>query len=510
MDKALVKKSDILKIKYKFFINRIVTYFSFLLLPLLIQKTENLALFTQCLILLVYILFMGSQWYLFGKEIDHRLKIYYKANSSLERIIYRLLLGNIGLILLFNLFSLLPAGFVGILFWGFFIILGIFYSWPTRGKIIEETMVSQFSEIRYLDAFEKTILSLSVVTFFITLPDFPLFENVEALKLYLDPYEKVSFLIWNYLSFLYYPFQQFPKLYNLIWNFHFYFIGLGSFLFAFYCLLRYFFSRRLSMLGTYAIISSWSLSRLVVNDFFNAVTSGLPLVWLWSVMWSTRSGTYRSGLFTGLIFFYLVLFNPVYILLMPLTLLGVYFGFLPKKTVWFKRQWIKYNVFGTVLGLLIAVVSLGDPGNFSLQQSSILSLLQDAVIRKAFFIIAPLGLLLIFLYVTNLSNYLLTYINLDRKKLNEVLFGIGVLVSFGFLLSPNFFNGLAPLWALSFLALFPIEWIFQSISRLRSKRNLIYGMYILVCLLDSQMENRIRIVAKMFLDNESLKYLIQY
>ena len=304
--------------------------------------------------------------------------------------------------------------------------------------------------------------------------------------------------------------QEFPKLYNLVWNFHFYFIGIGSFLFAFYCLLRYFFSRRLSMLGTYAIISSWSLSRLVVNDFFNAVTSGLPLVWLWSVLWSTRSGTYRSGLFTGLIFFYLVLFNPVYILLMPLTLLGVYFGFLPKKTTWFKRQWLKYNVFGAVLGLLIAVVSLADPSHFSLQQSSVLSLLQDAVIRKAFFIIAPLGLILIFLYVTNLSNYLLTYINLDRKKLNEVLFGMGVLVFFGFLLSPNFFNGLAPLWALSFLALFPIEWIFQSISRLRSKRNLIYGMYILVCLLDSQMENRIRIVAKMFLDNESLKYLIQY
>ena len=139
MDKALVKKSDILKLKYKFFLNRIVTYFSFLLLPVLIQKTEQLALFTQSLILLVYILFLGSQWYLFGKELDHRLKIYYKANSSLERIIYRVLLGNIGLILLFNIFSLLPSAFLGGVFWGFFICLGIFYSWPTRGKIIEET-----------------------------------------------------------------------------------------------------------------------------------------------------------------------------------------------------------------------------------------------------------------------------------------------------------------------------------------------------------------------------------
>ena len=134
----------------------------------------------------------------------------------------------------------------------------------------------------------------------------------------------------------------------------------------------------------------------------------------------------------------------------------------------------------------------------------------DAIYRKAFFAIAPLGIILIALYSSNISNYLLTYINLDRKKLGEVMFGIAILFIFGSFVSPTFFNGLSIMWTLAFLSLFPIEWIFQSISRLRSKRNLIYAMYILVCLLDSQMENRLRIVAKMFLDNESLKYLIQY
>ena len=139
-----------------------------------------------------------------------------------------------------------------------------------------------------------------------------------------------------------------------------------------------------------------------------------------------------------------------------------------------------------------------------------LSSMMDSIMRKAFFVIAPLGGLLIFLYLTNLSNYLLTYVNIDRKKLVEVLSGIFFITILGLFVSTSFFNGLTSLWILAFFALFPIEWIFQSISRLRSKRNLIYGMYILVCLLDSQMENRIRIVAKMFLDNESLKYLIQY
>ena len=162
------------------------------------------------------------------------------------------------------------------------------------------------------------------------------------------------------------------------------------------------------------------------------------------------------------------------------------------------------------MGLIVAVLSMPQEGLFVFDGAYLLSSVQDSIFRKAFFIIAPLGAILIFLYLTNLSNYLLTYVNIDRKKLGEVLSGILAISALGFLVSTSFYHGVTTLWVLSFFALFPIEWIFQSISRLRSKRNLIYGMYILVCLLDSQMENRIRIVAKMFLDNESLKYLIQY
>ena len=147
-------------------------------------------------------------------------------------------------------------------------------------------------------------------------------------------------------------------------------------------------------------------SRLVVNDFFTAVTSGLPLIWLWSLMWSTRSGTYRSGLFTGLVSFYMALFNPAYIALMPLTLLGVYFLFLPQKTDWYKRQWLKYNVFGAVMGLIVAVLSMPQEGLFVFDGAYLLSSVQDSIFRKAFFIIAPLGAILIFLYLTT---YLITF-----------------------------------------------------------------------------------------------------
>jgi hypothetical protein len=44
--------------------------------------------------MLAYIMFMGGQWYLLGKEIDHRLKIYFRANSSIDRVLYRLIIGQ--------------------------------------------------------------------------------------------------------------------------------------------------------------------------------------------------------------------------------------------------------------------------------------------------------------------------------------------------------------------------------------------------------------------------------
>ena len=44
--------------------------------------------------LLVYLIFMIGQWYLLGKEIDHRLKIYYRVNSSMDRTVYRIFTGS--------------------------------------------------------------------------------------------------------------------------------------------------------------------------------------------------------------------------------------------------------------------------------------------------------------------------------------------------------------------------------------------------------------------------------
>jgi hypothetical protein len=129
-----VNKSGIIKLKSKFFINRAVTYFSFLLIPLYISKTVELNQFFQTIIIIFYLLFMAGQWYLLGKEVDHRLKIYFRANSSIDRILYRLILGNVVILLYFNLLALLPDEMLKHFFWGTWVVLGLFLLLAYQGE----------------------------------------------------------------------------------------------------------------------------------------------------------------------------------------------------------------------------------------------------------------------------------------------------------------------------------------------------------------------------------------
>lgn len=511
MGDSLVKKSDFIKIKSKFFINRIFMYFSFLLVPILIQNGNTFSFFAQSNILIIYLIFMVGQWYLFGKEIDHRFKIYFRVNSSMERIVYRVFMGSMAMLFLFNFFYLFPESMTKYLFWGFFGLFGLFYSWPTRGKIIEDSMTDQFGEMKFLDSFERTVFVLSVITFLVSLPELALFENIEALKLYFDPNEKVSHLLWNYLSVLYHPFSAYPKLYNLIWSFHFYFISMGLFVTAFYGMLRHFFSRRLSILGLFALLSSWSYARALNTDYFFSFTTTIPLLWTWAVLWTTRSGTYRSGLFTGLMCSFAVLANVLNIVLLPITICMFYFVFLKEYTEWYRRQWIKYNLLGVFIASLILLSQAHTAQFMKLSQLSFLfDQIGELIYRKAFFVIAPLGLLLCLILFLKSMKPRLNFLNFDLAKLKEILICFLVVLFVGLFINPQFLAGFSLIWILVFFSLVPLEWIFQSISRLRSKRNLIYALYILVCILDSHLENRIRVIGKIFLDQESLKYLIQF
>lgn len=495
MDNALAKNSNIWWEKSKFFINRLLIYFSFLLLPVWIQKTLEINIFVQSLLMLAYLMFMAGQWYLLGKEIDHRLKIYFRANSSIDRVLYRVIIGNATMMIIFNLMSFIPDSIVRHFFWGFFVVLGLFYSWPTRGKIIEESVSTQFTEYRYLDSFEKTVLFLTIAMFVTSMPSFPFLNNLETLKLIIDPDEKMHGQMWNYMYMNFFPFKKFPHMVNLGWSMHFYFISFSLYLLAFYGIMRFFMSRRLSILGLFGLVSTWSFSLFLKKDPYITTTTCFSVLWVWSILWCIKSSTYRSGLMYGLLCYVGVVLNFNFIFLFPVGLALLYFFFLKESTDWYRGQFVKYTMLGMFLILLTMITHI-DLRFFEQTYSlkDFVSYLKVVIDRKAFYSLSILGLITLILMIFKPNRKTFTVLTLDIKRLREFTVLVVCLILMSFLVEKDLAHNFGLLWFIVFLCILPLEWIFQSISRLRSRRNFIYMIYVMVCLLDSHFEGRVRIL----------------
>ncbi len=449
--------------------------------------------------MIAYLMFMGGQWYLLGKEIDHRLKIYFRANSTIDRVLYRLIIGHATMILVFNLMSFIPESIVRHFFWGFFVIIGLFYSWPTRGKIIEESVSTQFTEYKYLDAFEKTVLFLTLAMFVTSMPSFPFLSNLETLKLIVDPEEKMHGQMWSYLHMNFFPFRRFPHLVNLGWSMHFYFINFSIYLLAFYGILRFFISRRLSILGLFALISTWSFSLFLKKDPYLCATTCFSVVWVWSILWCIKSSTYRSGLMYGLLCYAGVVLNYNYFFLFPVGLCLLYFFFLKDSTDWYRAQFVKYSMLGLFLILVTMITHIDlrfseNAYNWSQFKSYFLVILK----RKAFYSLSVIGFFTLIMMNFKPNRKTLSVLTLDVRRLREFSILVLCILIMSFVLDKDLSQSFGILWFIVFLAILPLEWIFQSLSRLRSRRNFIYMIYVLVCLLDSHFEGRIRIMYNFF------------
>lgn len=498
MENTLVNSSNIFKLKWKFFTFRVVSYFSFLLIPVYVQKGFQVSSPAMAVMMTLYILFIVSQWFLLGKEIDHRLKIYFRVNSSIDRVVYRLFLGMFFFILLFNLINLLDAKWIYNSYWITWAVLGLFYSWPTRGKIIQESVSSNFGEFRFLDNFEKTLVGLILIMFVFSLPDLPPLVNIEMLKLYFDPLEKMGNPMWNFLLINYYPFKSYPDLFRLAWSLHFYIVGMGLFLLVFYAFLRFFVTRRLSLLGVFAVVSSWSFSKTLASNVEFSMLTTYSLIWVWTLLWVTKSSTYRAGLFMGLVSFYGTLLNPSFAILVFFQLGFLLFLFLKDRTLWFKRQLVKYALFGVILTILrlLSHSDLLEP--LHSMDFGIIKLIGKEIDRKGFYILGIFGFMLTLLkyfkpQITFLKNF-----HIERESITIFLVSFSIYVLFSLFWDDSLITGFGMMWPLAFLSLIPLEILFQSLSRMRSSRNMIYLIYILICLLDSHFEGRVKLFLKIF------------
>lgn len=499
MENTLEKNSNILWEKSKFFLNRAVIYFSFLLLPVWIQKTLEINIFVQSLMMLLYLIFMAGQWYLLGKEMDYRLKIYFRANSSIDRVLYRVIIGNAAMMIIFNLMSFIPDSIVRHFFWGFFVVVGLFYSWPTRGKIIEESVSTQFTEYKYLDAFEKTVLILTIALFVVSMPSFPFMSNLETFKLIVDPEEKMNSQLWNYLHMNFYPFRRFPHLVNLGWSMHLYYVSFSLYLLAFYGILRFFISRRLSILGLFALVSTWSFSIFLKKDMYTCATTTFSVLWVWSILWCVKSSTYRSGLMYGLLCYAGVVLNYNHIFLFPVGLLLLYFSFMRDSTDWYRSQFVKYTSLGMFL-ILVTLITHVDLRFFEHSMSLVQfkSYFNGLLKRKAFYLLSFLGIVSTLVLIFKPHRKLLAVMTIDHKRLKDFNVLVLCVIALSLIVEKDLTQSFGLLWYVVFLCILPLEWIFQSISRLRSRRNFIYMIYVILCLLDSHFEVRVRIMTNFF------------
>ena len=499
MPSSRENKNSILFAKIKFFFYRFIIYFSFLLLPIWIQKSLELGFFLQSFIMTLYIIFIVCQWFLLGKEIDYRLKIYFRVNSAMDRVVYRLLLGMCFFVLYFNIINFFPPKWIYNLFWTTWIILGLFYSWPTRGKIIEESLISNFKESCHLDSFEKTLIVLISIIFITSIPQLPTLADKEALKIFFDNTRNLNSQIWNFLTVNYYPFYKYPSLLKIAWFMHFYFVGIGLFLLTFYTFLRFFISRRLSLLGIFALISSWSFTKILTFEYGSSLVTTYLLIWIWLTLWIAKSSTYRTGLVLGLVNYFGALINPANGFLVLPQLLLLFFLYLKEKTLWFKKQFLKYTAPGLVLIAFVLLShwnNLGDTNNLSF--SSYIKEAITIISRKSFNILAIFGVFILmakyFLPQWKISREL----QFDIKKMSQVNFLILVLILYSLIFGYEMTRGFFIMWPVIFLSLLPLELLFQKISRLRSRRNMIYLIYILICLLDSRFEQRIKVFVQFF------------
>ncbi len=499
MAETLEKNSGIWWLKSKFFLYRVVSYFSFLLVPTLIPKALDLNNAWLLTMMYLYIAFLLGQWFLLGKEVDHRLKIFYRLNSSIDRIAYRLFLGMFAMILLFNLLALLPSKWIYNSFWIVWIILGLFYSWPTRGKIIQESMTTNFNEFRHLDRFEKTLVFLIGTLFIVSQPELPTFSSINSLKLFFDPQEKVGNHFWNFLTVSYYPFRRYPEFLRLAWSTHMYAVNLGLYLVILYALLRFFVSRRLSLLGVFAALSTWGWSKILAHDHGAALITSFSLLWVWSLLWVVKSATYRTGLFLGLVSYWGTLLHPALTILAVGQAVLIDRVFMRTKTRWYRRQVLKYASFGYLL-CLIVLISEGDGlRDLGWHLPAILEANWAAITRKAFFSLAPFGVVVIVakLMITRPGHHPWR-IGGESEPFAQMTIAWAICALFSIALAPVLGFDFGAIWPLALLSILPLELLFQNISRLRSSRNMIYLIYILICLLDSHFEGRVKIFLRIF------------
>lgn len=489
--------------KLRFFAVRFIGLCSLALVPALLLNQDHLPTQLALSLIITLVLFFLTLSYLLAKEVDGLLKLHVKTHSSLDRVLYRVLVGQALLIVYASLLSLLlpyeQFGTVGLLS---FVLLVLWHAWPTRKKLSRDFITQDLSEYRYLDGFERTTLLLTLGTVLLSIPSLPEFKSIELFKLYVDPKEYVHHSFWTYLSFLSRSVQLNANLTVLFQLFYWHLSFTLMALLSVYSLLRYFVSRRLALLVVYAMVSSWSYSKGLQFHFLEMLFSSLSLIWIWSFFWTLRSANYRAGFVLGLSCFYAALFHWTFCYLWPAQVAALWFAKGEqgpgRLSFWYRKQFIRYTLVG---GILLALSLFSHQELYyswkPLQHWDAWAWQWWQFYReKSLYLVAPLGFIAFALCPYYREGKIFLQLLMRDHKLHDLGLSLALFMPFGLLVWPASTLGLFALTILSVACLLPLERLFQILHQQRSQRNALYLTYILFCLLDSHLEGRVKVLVR--------------
>ena len=233
------------------------------------------------------IIFIAYNFYLTGDLIEYLLKIHYRAFSSLDRLISKILIGLFFTSIIFFLTKGLLAS--SIFVYALWSVNLVYFIYPTRSRLHDFSVRSHFSEFKYLDKTEKIILFFYFLNALIFCPYrkplFSISNQSEGLVLYNSMVDALG--------------VNLNKSIRLI-SYHYVLTGSLAMLIS-YSIFRRFFSRRVCLFGIFLIQTNWSFYKLYNADPEVLTYAFYMLSLLWLYFFVKKSLSYKSGFLLGLI-----------------------------------------------------------------------------------------------------------------------------------------------------------------------------------------------------------------
>jgi len=469
--------------KLVFFISRVIIFGCALLLPLYFDKFHSVHKIYGYLAVLSYFCFVLMNWYLWGKEINYRFKVYARANSSVDRILERILLGSVVSIFVLSCISLFKGFDERLLYWIFWTIAVSFFSYPTKRRIIDRKISFEFSELKFMDGFEKVIFAVIVIIFLISIPSFPVFHGTDAIKVYLDPGELIHDQLWGFYDLILFHGRAVTDLNNFAYFYFSYLLFFGLFVISFYCILRFKFTRKVSLIGTLSIICTRYLYYLLFNHVSDLLSTATMMTLCWVFLWSLKSSTYRSGLLMGLIGYFCLLVNiKMLILHAALTIVFILYKY-QESSLWYLKQFIRYTLVGAALTFLTLLLHHGFQISFnSLNFYEFITQLKIIFTSKSFFILAVPGLFILLFDLTSSRD----------SELRKISIFFVLALFWGFFFEIGAIRSFFIVALISFVCMLTLDKILMKVSINKSHQNLIILFYVVMCMMDSSIEYRVK------------------